>query len=150
LDHQIRRVDLVPTNATEIGARSVFVVVVVIAFTHHQEVHREEILGCVAHFEVPVAVFMGKPVDDGAVDGAHEELYRKEQPQPPLCGKCRVNCNVDQAPHDPRRPGTGETVEGIPAWYAACKSFVDDHLVLADGGIDRLRLPHHVPDGFVV
>ena len=74
-DNNVGWVDLMPTNASKIRPRSILVVVVVIALAHHQEVERQEVLRSVSHLEIPVAILVGKPVDNGPMDRAHEEVY---------------------------------------------------------------------------
>jgi len=64
----------VPSYAAKVGPRAVSVVIIVIALSHHQEIEGKEIPGSVFHFEIAVAVLVGKPVDDRAVDGAKCKL----------------------------------------------------------------------------
>ena len=93
-DHLIRRIDLMPANAPKIGASAQLVVIVVIAFAHHQEVKRQEVLGGVSYFKVSVSILMRKPVDDRAMDGAHQEMDRQKQPEIPGRGKLPVERNI--------------------------------------------------------
>lgn len=68
----ISRVDFMPTHA-EVGTAAVFVVVVVIGFSHHEKVNRQEVFRGVFLFEIGIAIDMGKPVDDHPVNRCHKD-----------------------------------------------------------------------------
>ena len=72
-DHLISRVDLVPAYTAKVGARAVLVVIVVIAFTHHQEINRQEVSGRIPYFKISVTILVREPVDYRAMNWAHEE-----------------------------------------------------------------------------
>ena len=87
--HLVSRIDLMPADTTEVSTRAVFVVIVVIALSHHEEIKRQEILGGIAYFEISVTILVSKPVDDRAMDGAHQEVNRQQQEKP------RARCEQD-------------------------------------------------------
>ena len=97
-------IDFVPTNSSEIGSRAIFMMVVVIAFTHHQKVERKEVFRCIAHFEVSISVLMCKPVDDRTVDRAHEEVYWQQQVEPRRWSPDHVHGSIDGSPDQSRNP----------------------------------------------
>ena len=95
------RVNLEPA-AAEIRVQAVHVVVVVVTLAHHQDIHRKEVAGSVVHIVVAVAVLMGEPVDDCAVQGAHDEIDRQEEEHPPGGSEPKVEACVNQGPEEPR------------------------------------------------
>ena len=65
-----------PPDSTKIGITSIFVVVIVVAFTHHQKVEGKEVSGGIFGFKVSVTIFMGKPVNNSAMYGGNGKLDR--------------------------------------------------------------------------
>lgn len=61
----------------EVGPATKLMVVIMIAFTHHQEIEGQQVSGSIIYFEVYIAKFMGKPIDDGTMHRAHEKMKRQ-------------------------------------------------------------------------
>ena len=74
-DHIIRWIDLMPSYTSKIGPGSVFMVIVVITLSHHQEIHRQEVSGGITYLKVAISIFMGKPIDNGAMYRRQHKLY---------------------------------------------------------------------------
>lgn len=94
-DKGVNRIELEPAN-TEIWPAAQLVVIVVVSLAEHQKIKWQEIFGSIAHLEIRIAVFMGKPVDDDPVKRTHHDMDWYEDINPPGRGEGYVNSNVDQ------------------------------------------------------
>ena len=48
-------------------------VVVMVGFAKHENIHRDQVVGSVLQFVIGIAIFMRKPVDDSAMHSAHSK-----------------------------------------------------------------------------
>src|SRR5690554_1463071 len=69
-DDDIHRIKLKLAPA-KIGTTAVFVMIIVQAFTQHQNIYREKIAGSILHFKIDIPNSMGKPVDDHTMERPH-------------------------------------------------------------------------------
>ena len=103
-----------PSLAAEIGSGAMLVMVVVIAFTHHQEVKWQQISGLIFHFEIAVSPAMGKPVDNGAMQWAHHEVNRQKEVHPPFRCEVGVEADVYESPGNSHNRRIGKKFEIPP------------------------------------
>ena len=66
-----------PSHTAKVCSVAVLVMVVMIALSHHEEIKWQEVVGSIFNFIVSIAIFMGKPIDDGSVDWRQQKLHWK-------------------------------------------------------------------------
>ena len=98
-DDGIDGINFVPPNG-KVNAGREFVMVVVITFAKHENIKRHQVTRGIVGFKANVAIFMGKPVNDGAVNRAHKEMDGQQQIPPRRRSKDEIEGYVDKPPHN--------------------------------------------------
>lgn len=61
----------------KIDSGRMFVMIIVVRLSQHQDVNEKQVMGGIAQSEILIPIFMSKPVDDGSMKGPHQNDKRQ-------------------------------------------------------------------------
>lgn len=117
-------------------------------FAHHQKVQGEAVLAMIVVVVIGIAVFMPAPVNEGAMDRAHEKMDGQQEEQPPMGSENHIESDVPDAEGDPRDPKIADAVDKGPVGVRASEGRFGLLPMKQIVHINIFCLHGHIPDVF--
>src|SRR6185436_4798033 len=140
--HLVGGVDLEPPGG-EVRAHRVLVVVVLEQLAPGEEVDGQGVARSVVDVEVAVTVAVAAPVDDGAVDRAHDPVPGQEHPLPGGGGEEVIEDREGSAPDEAHGPALAHPLEEARLHELTVEARLGCLLEVGDAVIDPLGPVHH-------